>query len=106
MTHETMRKVEQSAFHDMRRDAIKCMTATIGTQVDDSWEGIMRALDEVKRKGSPDEFAAVYLAAMKWMHGFCEEWTTKRVEDAAALIAADAESAHEDHADKPVAAAK
>jgi len=105
MTHETMRRVEKSAFCDMRRSAVQCMTATIGTQVEDSWEGIMRALGEVKRKGSPEEFAAVYLAAMKWMHGFCEEFTIKRLEDAEALIAADAESAHDEQPAR-IAAAK
>ena len=77
------------------------MTATIGTDVDDSWEGVMRAVSEVRRSNDPDKFAGVMLAAMKWMHARCEQMTYEKVDAAEALIASDAESAH---ADKPAAA--
>lgn len=93
MTPETKRKVKQETFCEMRRDALTCIKAVVDMNVEDTWEGVMSALAKVRR-GSDEEFAAVCMACMKWMHAYCEQLTYKKVADAEALIAHDAEAAH------------
>lgn len=107
MTHETKRKVKQETFCEMRRSAVTCIKAVVDKNVEDSWEGVMNALAEVKDKGSGEEFAGVALAAMKWMHAFCEQWTYQKVAAAEELIAHETEAAHAGQGDaKPANAAK
>ena len=85
---EMMEAIEAETYARYRSDAVRCMRAMGVPDVDDSWEGMMKALDYVKDHADREgEFSGAVMAAAKWMHGYLEEDTAaarKKVKEHAA----------------------
>lgn len=87
MTHETKKKIKAAAYAEYRSDAVKCIRAMGVPEVEDSWEGMMKALDYVKEHSDKEgEFSGAVMAAAKWMHGFLEEDTAHRLAETEKLV--------------------
>ena len=94
MTKETKREVKNAAYADYRAEAVQSLRTMGVPDVEDSWEGIMNAIDYVKDHANRQgEFSGAMMAAMKWMHGCMEQDTACRLKHAEALIAREHEAA-------------
>lgn len=94
MTHETKKKIKAAAYAEYRSDAVKCMMAMGVPNVEDSWEGMMKAIDYVKDHNDKDgEFSGAVMAAAKWMHGYLEEDTARRLAEAEKMVSAEVSAA-------------
>ena len=76
MTEKTTEAVEAETYAGYRREAVACMRAMGVPDVDDSWDGMMKAVEHVKRHADREgEFGGAVMAAAKWVHGYLEEDT-------------------------------
>jgi len=96
MTHETKKRVKADAFAEMRRTALACMMAVVGTDIEDTWDGVMNAKAKVGKYGDESERAAFDMAQDKWMHAYLEEWTCEKVRAAEALLEHEKDAEHEE----------
>lgn len=102
MTDETKEAVKADTYAQFRGKAVKCMRAMGVPDVDDSWDGMMKAVDYVKDHADREgEFSGAVMAAAMWVHGFCEQDSAAALERVEALISHEMEAAkgEEDHAD-------
>ena len=103
MTDETRSAVEAEAYASYRREAVGCMRAMGVPDVDDSWEGMMKAVEYVKDHADREgEFSGAVMAAAKWMHGYLEQDTAHRLKKAGEMVSREtgsADSAKEGHAE-------
>ena len=113
MTKETKQAVKAAAYAEYRECAVNGFRAMGVPDVDDSWEGIMRAVDYARDHADREgEFSGAVMLAAKWMHGYLEQdtacrvkKTTEMVEREVAALAGDAhEEAHEEAHEAPAAA--
>lgn len=101
MTDETKEAVKADTYAQFRCKAVKCMRAMGVPDVDDSWDGMMKAVDYVKGHADREgEFSGAVMAAAMWVHGFCEQDSAAALEKVEALISREMEAAkgEEDHA--------
>jgi hypothetical protein len=103
MTDETKEAVKADTYAQFRCKAVKCMRAMGVPDVDDSWDGMMKAVDYVKDHADREgEFSGAVMAAAMWVHGFCEQDSAAALERVEALISHEMEAANakgeEDHA--------
>jgi len=100
MTDKTKEAVEAESYARFRCSAVKCMRAMGVPDVDDSWEGMMRAVDYVKDHANREgEFSGAVMAAAMWVHGYCEQDSAAAIGKVEALIAREAGETKEDHAE-------
>lgn len=109
MTDETKEAVKAESYAQFRCKAVRCMRAMGVPDVDDSWEGMMKAVDYVKSHADREgEFSGAVLAAAMWTHGYCEQDSAAALEKVEAIIEREA-AAHgtkEDNAETPDARAR
>ena len=87
MTSETKKEVELAKYREFRCKAVLNLRAMGVPDVEDSWEGIMKAVDYVKGHANREgEFSGAVMAAAMWMHGYCEEQTACAVEKAMEMV--------------------
>ena len=87
MTKETKQAVKAEAYADYRKCAVNGFHSMGVPDVDDSWEGIMKAVDYVKDHANREgEFSGAVMLAAKWMHGYLEEDTACRVRKAMEMV--------------------
>ncbi len=101
MTDETKEAVKADTYAQFRCKAVKCMRAMGVPDVDDSWDGMMKAVDYVKGHADREgEFSGAIMAAAMWVHGFCEQDSAAALEKVEALISREMDAAkdEEDHA--------
>lgn len=101
MTDETKEAVKAETYAQFRCKAVKCMRSMGVPDVDDSWEGMMKAVDYVKDHADREgEFSGAVMAAAMWVHGFCEQDSAAALERMEALISHEMEAAEgeKDHA--------
>ena len=101
MTKETEHKVLADAFCEMRRTALSCMQSITKSEVEDSWDGVMKAGAKVEQYGDAEEKSAFDMARDKWLHAFFEQWTYGKLHEAEEMIshevaAANGEAHHEE----------
>ena len=95
MTDETKEAVKADTYAQFRCKAVKCMRAMGVPDVDDSWEGMMKAVDYVKGHADREgEFSGAVMAAAMWVHGFCEQDSAAALERVEALISHEMAAAH------------
>lgn len=104
MTDETKKEVESARFAHYRTKAVSCLRSLGVPDVEDSWEGMMRAVDYVKSRGDRDgEFSGAMMAMAMWVHGYLEEDTMCALEKTGAMVdrevAAAAEKTEDGHAE-------
>ena len=94
MTKEAKAKIKDAAYAEYRAEAVTHLKAMGVPNVEDSWEGMMKAIDYMKAHANREgEFSGVVMAAAKWMHGFLEQDTACRMKKAEELFAAEAKAA-------------
>ena len=97
MTHETKQAAKKEIFASFREKAITEFRKRLpeDVEVDDSWEGVMTAvdyiLDHADRKG---EKSGAILAAGMWVHGVLEEETYCRLHRLAEIIESEVAASH------------
>ena len=101
MTKETKKAAKADIFRGYREKAVAKFNEHMpeGMKVEDTWEGVMNAvdyvLDHADRKG---ERSGAVLAAAMWMHGYLEEDTARRLCELHMIVDGEVEAALAEHA--------
>lgn len=96
MTDKTKEAVKAESYAKFRCKAVQCMRSMGVPDVDDSWEGMMKAVDYVKGHADREgEFSGAVMAAAMWVHGFCEQDSAAALERVEALLADESAAAGE-----------
>lgn len=96
MTHETKKAIKADIFRGYREKAVARFNEYMpeGMKIEDTWEGVMNAIDYVldhaDRKG---ERSGAVLAAAMWTHGFLEEDTYCRISKMTEIVDAEVAAA-------------
>lgn len=101
MTKETRTAVKAELFKGYREKAVAEFRKFMpeGRTVEDTWEGVMSAVDYVlDRADRAGERSGAVMAAAMWMHGYLEEDTYCKVNRMSEIVDAEVAAASGDKA--------